>query len=68
MKQVSGKDLIRTLERNGWRLMRIQGSHHIYGKVGEPLRISVPVHGSHPLKPGILKHFMKIAGLDESDF
>jgi predicted RNA binding protein YcfA (HicA-like mRNA interferase family) len=68
MKQVSGKDLIRTLERNGWRLMRIQGSHHIYGKEGEPLRISVPVHGSHPLKPGILKHFMKIAGLDESDF
>jgi predicted RNA binding protein YcfA (HicA-like mRNA interferase family) len=68
MKQVSGKDLIRTLERNGWELMRINGSHHIYGKGGAPLRISVPVHGSRPLKTGLLKHFMKIAGLDESDF
>jgi predicted RNA binding protein YcfA (HicA-like mRNA interferase family) len=67
MKQVSGKDLAGALERKGWALMRVHGSHHIFGKKGEPLRISVPVHGSHPLKPGLLKHFMKIAGLDESE-
>ena len=26
-------------------------------------RISVPVHGNKPLKLGLLKHFMKVAGI-----
>lgn len=34
MKSVSGKELARLLERHGWTLLRIQGSHHIYGKTG----------------------------------
>ena len=28
-------------------------------------RISVPVHGNKPLKIGLQKHLMKIAGIDE---
>ncbi len=34
MKSVSGKELARVLERQGWTLLRIHGSHHIYGKSG----------------------------------
>ncbi len=34
MKSISGKELARMLERYGWQLMRINGSHHIYGKAG----------------------------------
>jgi len=34
MKSLSGKDLARVLERHGWRLLRVQGSHHIYGRAG----------------------------------
>jgi predicted RNA binding protein YcfA (HicA-like mRNA interferase family) len=30
--------------------MRIQGSHHIHGKPGNIVRLSVPVHGNQPLK------------------
>jgi len=33
------------LEQHGWRLLRIQGSHHIYGKEGSIVRLSVPIHG-----------------------
>lgn len=33
------------LERAGWTLLRISGSHHIFAKPGEPDRITVPVHG-----------------------
>jgi len=29
MKSVSGKELARILERHGWQLLRIHGSHHI---------------------------------------
>lgn len=32
MKAVSGKELAKLLERHGWTLLRIQSSHHIYGK------------------------------------
>jgi predicted RNA binding protein YcfA (HicA-like mRNA interferase family) len=67
MKAVSGKELAKILENNGWKLARIRGSHHIYVKEGHLERISLPIHGSKPLKIGLLKHFMKIANLKESD-
>jgi predicted RNA binding protein YcfA (HicA-like mRNA interferase family) len=31
VKALSGKEFVRLLERHGWRLLRINGSHHIYG-------------------------------------
>lgn len=67
MKQISGKEFARMLERNGWVLMRINGSHHVYGRTGSVVRISVPIHGSTPLKFGLAKHLLKIAGLKETD-
>ena len=67
MKSVSGKDLTKTLEKHGWLLLRINGSHHIYGKVGSEVRISVPIHGNQAIKTGLLRHFMKVAGLTERD-
>ena len=43
MKSVSGKEFAKVLERHGWSLLRIQGSHQIYGKNGTDVRLSVPV-------------------------
>jgi len=67
MKVVSGKDLCRVLEQQGWTLLRIHGSHHIYGKAGSIVRLSIPVHGNKPIKRGLLKHLSLAAGLPESD-
>lgn len=67
MKSVSGKEFARLLERLGWSLLRVQGSHHVYGKAGSNIRLSVPIHGNQTLKVGLLKHLMKLAGLTESD-
>ena len=67
MKSVSGRDLARLVERHGWELLRIHGSHHIYGKKGSVVRLSIPIHGNYPLKIGLLKHLVKSAGLQESD-
>lgn len=36
-------------------------------KDGVSLRISVPIHGNQALKTGLLKHFMKVAGIDENE-
>jgi predicted RNA binding protein YcfA (HicA-like mRNA interferase family) len=67
MKSLSGKDLARLVESYGWQLLRIHGSHHIYGKPGNIVRLSIPIHGNKPLKIGLLKHLLKMAGFQESD-
>ncbi len=67
MKAVSGKDLARVLERNGWLLLRIHGSHHIYGKAGVEARISIPIHKGAVLKRGLLNHLLRLAGLGDED-
>ncbi len=67
MKPVSGKKFAKILERNGWNLLRIQGSHHIYGKVGSDIRLSVPIHRNQNLKIGLRRHLMKMADLKDED-
>jgi len=67
MKNVTGRELAKALEKRGWSLLRIQGSHHIYGKIGSNVRISVPIHGNKPLKIGLLHHLLKAASLSEED-
>lgn len=67
MKAVSGKEFARELEKRGWELKRVKGSHHVYMKAGHPARISIPVHGNTPLKIGLLKHLMKVAGIEPGD-
>ncbi len=67
MRSISGKEFSKIIEQNGWILLRVNGSHHIYGNLGSIVRLSVPVHGSTPLKSGLLKHLMKMAGLEASD-
>jgi len=67
MKALSGKDLARLVESHGWQLLRIHGSHHVYGKPSSIVRLSIPIHGNKPLKVGLLKHLLKMAGLRETD-
>jgi predicted RNA binding protein YcfA (HicA-like mRNA interferase family) len=68
MKSVSGRDFARIIERRGWTLLRISGSHHIYGKSESIVRLSVPIHGNKPLKTGLLRHLAKLAELSDEDF
>jgi len=68
MKSTSGRDLVRIIERRGWTLLRINGSHHIYGKTGSIVRLSIPIHGNKPLKTGLIRHLAKLAELSDEDF
>lgn len=67
MKSVSGKEFGKVLERHGWTLLRIQSSHHIYGKAGSNIRLSIPIHGNQTLKAGLQRHMMKLANLSDDD-
>jgi len=67
LKQVSGKELARAVQRKGWVLARSKGSHHIFVRDGRPERLVIPIHGNRPLKVGLLRSQMKIAGLTEDE-
>lgn len=67
MKQVSGQDLAGIVQKRGWRLARIHGSHHIFTMPNRRERLVIPMHGNRPLKVGLLRSLMKIAGLEEND-
>jgi len=54
------KDLVKLLEKNGWKLIRINGSHHTMSKDNSV--ITVPVHG-RDMKPGLLNAILKQADL-----
>lgn len=67
MTPVSGRAFARAVERKGWTLLRINGSHHIYGKDGEVARLSIPIHGNQPLKLGLQRNLMALAGLTKAE-
>ncbi len=58
------------MEKYGWTLTRIKGSHHIYTKENPSipsLIIVIPVHGNRDLPIGTLKNILRDAGLTEND-
>ena len=61
MTTITGKEFAKLLRRHGWTRLRIHGTHHIFGKPGAKVRISVPIHGNRPLKTGLANHLLKIA-------
>jgi predicted RNA binding protein YcfA (HicA-like mRNA interferase family) len=67
MKSISGRDFARMVERHGWTLLCINGSHHIYGKTGSTVRLSIPIHGHQALKRGLLRHLAKLADISDED-
>lgn len=68
MKAPSGRDFARIIERHGWQLLRINGSHHVYGKAGSVIRVSIPIHGNKPLKISLFRHLAKIAEIPDDEF
>ncbi|MDE6579026.1 MAG: type II toxin-antitoxin system HicA family toxin [Ruminiclostridium sp.] len=54
------KDLLKALQKDGWKLVRVNGSHHILQK-GQKTE-TIPVHGKDVPK-GLLSVILKRTGL-----
>ncbi len=67
MKTLSGKEFVKLLEKKGWILKRINGSHHIFIHSEKIEIISVPVHKNVDLKKGLQKKLMNIAEITEAE-
>jgi predicted RNA binding protein YcfA (HicA-like mRNA interferase family) len=65
---VSGKQVIAVLEKEGWYIKRVRGSHHILRHPRIPDAVPVPVHGSRPIKRGTLGNILRAAGISRAEF
>lgn len=54
------KDLLKTLQKDGWEIVSIKGSHHKLKKGNK--KIVLPVHGKD-ISKGTLHQIMKNVGL-----
>jgi hypothetical protein len=59
---MTSADLIREMQRAGWRLDRVNGSHHVY-KHPERSGIVVVPHPKKDLGLGLVKAIRKQAGI-----
>lgn len=59
---MTSREIIRLLERNGFQLIRSNGSHRIYRNPNTGKQTVVPYHNK-ALKPGTENSILKQAGL-----
>lgn len=63
------KDVVRALERAGFVVVRVKGSHHRMVHKDDPQRATtVPVHAGRDLPRGTLRDIIDQAGLSVDEF
>lgn len=55
---ISGKEIVKVLEREGYSIYRVHGSHHIL-KHTDGRKITIPVHKNDDLPKGLLSKIIK---------
>ncbi|MCH8882669.1 MAG: type II toxin-antitoxin system HicA family toxin [SAR324 cluster bacterium] len=60
------RELDRLLKRAGWFEVKARGkgSHRVYSHERWKHIVVVPWHGGRDIKPGLLKHILKSAGIE----
>jgi predicted RNA binding protein YcfA (HicA-like mRNA interferase family) len=58
--------MLRFLEREGFSVLRIRGSHHFLNR-GD-IDTVVPVHGNRPLKTGTLRKILRDIDMTPAEF
>jgi predicted RNA binding protein YcfA (HicA-like mRNA interferase family) len=69
LRNVSGRDAVRSLERLGFTEDRQNGSHVILKKmITRTISLPVPIHGGRALKDGTLRTIVRQAEITREDF
>ena len=68
LPSVTGREAVKAFERLGFNLDRITSSHHILKRPGHRFHLSVPIHGSKPLRAGTLRGLIRDAGITVEQF
>jgi predicted RNA binding protein YcfA (HicA-like mRNA interferase family) len=57
------RDVMRMIEKDGWRFVNQTGSHRQYKHPSKPGRVTIAGHPSEDMAPGTLNAILKQAGL-----
>ena len=68
LPRVTGREVVRALERAGFVFDRQRGSHVILVYPQRRQRVSVPIHAGRIVKLGTLKGILEDAGLSRDEF
>ncbi len=63
---LSGRKVVRALEKQGWQVARQRGGHIVMIKPGEVATLSVPDH--REVARGTLRSLLRAAGLTVEEF
>ncbi|MGZ9410377.1 MAG: type II toxin-antitoxin system HicA family toxin [Methylocystis sp.] len=61
----NSRDISRRLEKEGWRRVRVTGSHHHFAKSGRRDIVTVP-HPRKDIPIGTVKHIYRQAGWEKN--
>jgi len=64
---LSSRELIKILQKAGFRVIRQKGSHAIMMN-DRKVRIVIPIHPRKDVKPGLIRAIIKEAGLSREEF
>lgn len=59
------REAIRIVERDGWRFVRMTGSHRHFRHEEKPGTVTIPGHPGEDLKPGTWSAIKRQAGIRE---
>ena len=68
LPDANGRQVIRALQRGGFVVVRIKGSHHVMEHPVDGRTTTVPVHAGKSLRKGTLRSILKQAGLTVDEF
>ncbi len=60
---MNGKEVIKRLQKEGWIVLKVEGSHYMMKNIVLNKKIPVPVHGSKDIKIGTIKTIEKQTGV-----
>jgi predicted RNA binding protein YcfA (HicA-like mRNA interferase family) len=60
---MNGKEVIKRLQKEGWILLKVEGSHCMMKNIALNKKVPVPVHGSKDIKIGTIKTIEKQTGV-----
>jgi predicted RNA binding protein YcfA (HicA-like mRNA interferase family) len=63
LPHVSGRAIVRALERGGFVVTHVRGSHHYLRLPGASGLVVVPVHGNRDLPTGTLRAILRQSNL-----
>jgi predicted RNA binding protein YcfA (HicA-like mRNA interferase family) len=67
LPRASGKAVVQALQRGGFQLSHVRGSHHYLRKPGAAKLVVIPVHGNRDLPTGTLRSILRQADLTSEE-